>query len=423
VARDLLCFSHLRWDFVYQRPNHLMARAARDRRVFFVEEPVTEPAPTPHVRLVDRGGLTVVTPVLPPLGGADAGPILRDLINHLVRTERIDCPVLWYVTPMALPWTRHLEPAATVYDSMDYLPGFRGAPPGLLELEDELLARADLVFAGGASLHRRMAGRHRSAHCFPSSVDLAHFRAARAARPEPADQSPIGRPRVGYAGVVDERIDLDLIDGVAAARPEIQLVLVGPLAKIDPADIPVRPNIHRLGLKPYAELPAYLGGWDVGWMPFARNDATRYISPTKTPEYLAAGLPVVSTSIHDVVEPYGVGGLVTIADSVEDSVAAIEAAIAGRHAPQDRVDAFLATTSWDRTWAAMARLIDEATGDRAAETDQAGPMEGQVNAERPARDRRPSSSEERLVRRTGLALAGVQPITEPTLAVLPGTAE
>jgi len=366
VARDLLCFSHLRWDFVYQRPNHLMARAARDRRVFFVEEPVTEPAPTPHLRLVDRAGLTVVTPILPPLDGADPQPILRDLIDHLVLTERIDRPVLWYVTPMALPWTRHLEAAATVYDSMDYLPGFRGAPPELLELEDELLARADLVFAGGASLHRRMAGRHLSAHCFPSSVDLAHFGAARSGLAEPADQALIRRPRVGYAGVIDERIDLDLIDGVARERPEIELVLVGPIAKIDPTDVPARPNIHRLGMKPYSELPSYLAGWDVGWMPFARNDATRYISPTKTPEYLAAGLPVVSTSIHDVVEPYGVGGLVTIADTLDATVAAIDAAVAGRHPAQEHVDAFLATTSWDWTWAAMARLIDERTGDRTA---------------------------------------------------------
>jgi glycosyltransferase involved in cell wall biosynthesis len=400
VARDLVCFSHLRWDFVYQRPNHLMARAARDRRVFFVEEPVVEPAPTAHLRLVNRGGVIVATPILPesrPI--PDPIAVLRDLVDHLVRSERIDDPVLWYYTPMALPWTQHLDRSTTVYDSMDYLAGFRGAPPELLDREHELLRQADLVFCGGASLYRRMQVRHEAAHCFPSSVDLRHFRSARSGIAEPADQACLARPRVGYAGVIDERIDLDLIDGVAAARPDLAIVLLGPVAKIDAADLPDRPNVHGLGMKPYAELPAYLGGWDVGWMPFARNDATRYISPTKTPEYLAAGLPVVSTSIHDVVEPYGQTGIVAIADTVEDTVAAIDAALQGRAAPQDRVDAFLATRSWDRTWAAMARLLGE-----------------RDRPELPARDRRvatrPSTARRRERR--------VSPLAAPTL--VPGGA-
>jgi UDP-galactopyranose mutase len=364
VARDLVCFSHLRWDFVYQRPNHLMARAARDRRVFFVEEPVEEEAPTAHLRLLDREGVVVATPVLPldrPAGGDTA--TLRQLVDHLVRSERIVRPVLWYYTPMALPWTRHLAGATVVYDSMDYLAGFRGAPAGLLELETELLERAGLVFCGGVSLHQRMSGRHGSAHCFPSSVDLAHFRQARHDVPEPGDQARIPPPRVGYAGVIDERIDLGLIDGVAAARPDWSIVLLGPIAKLEPSDLPDRPNIHRLGMKPYAELPRYLAGWDVGWMPFARNEATRFISPTKTPEYLAAGLPVVSTSIRDVVDPYGQRGLAAIADSVGSSVSAIDAALRGRRPEAERVDGFLAARSWDRTWSSMAQLVDRETGD------------------------------------------------------------
>jgi glycosyl transferase family 1 len=358
VARDLVCFSHLRWDFVYQRPNHLMAHAARDRRVVFVEEPVVEPAPTPHLRLVDREGVLVATPVLPPERAGNDPSTLRDLVDHLVRSERIEEPALWYYTPMALPWSRHLDRAATVYDSMDYLPGFRGAPAGLLELEDELLRQADLVFCGGVSLHERMAGHHASAHCFPSSVDVPHFGRARQGLADPPDQASIPRPRLGYAGVIDERIDLELLDGVAAARPDLQIVLVGPIVKIDPSAVPSRPNIHHLGMKPYAELPEYLAGWDVGWMPFARNEATRFISPTKTPEYLAAGLPVISTSIRDVVEPYGQRRLVVIADTVDETVAAIDAALAGDRAPQVAVDSFLATRSWDLTWRAMAGLLD-----------------------------------------------------------------
>lgn len=359
MARDVLCLSHLRWDFVYQRPNHLMSRAARDRRVFFVEEPVSAGDDGPGLRTVVREGVTVVTPTIPDgLDEAATESALAALVDGLTRGERIDRPVVWYYTPMALPWTRRINAAGVVYDSMDYLAGFRGAPPRLLELEDALLGRADLVFTGGASLHRRMSGRHPDVHCFPSSVDLAHFRRARTAQPEPPDQLGIPRPRLGYAGVVDERVDLELIDGVAAARPDVSIVLLGPIAKIAPEDIPDRPNIVRLGLKPYAQLPAYLAGWDAGWMPFARNEATRYISPTKTPEYLAAGRPVISTSIHDVVEPYSRLGFVTIADGVDETLGALDRIATGVVPDQRAVDAFLATGSWDRTWAAMAELVD-----------------------------------------------------------------
>src|SRR4051794_18553437 len=359
VARDLVCLSHLRWDFVYQRPNHLMERAARDRRVFFVEEPVHEPDASPRVRRTLRGRVVVVTPVLPEgLDPATTNQILESLLQRFVRAEAIVRPVLWFVTPMAVPWTRRIEASAVVFDSMDYLAGFRGAPPGLVDLENELIARADVVFTGGASLHGRMRGRHPNSHCFPSSVDLAHFAQARRRCADPADQAVIPRPRIGYAGVIDERIDVELIDGVAAALPRVSIVLVGPIAKIDPATIPARPNIHQLGLKRYEDLPDYLSGWDVGWMPFARNDATRYISPTKTPEYLAAGLPVVSTSIHDVVHPYGESELVAIADDVAASVDAVQAAIDGTRPSPAAVDAFLARTSWDRTWAAMADIVD-----------------------------------------------------------------
>jgi UDP-galactopyranose mutase len=337
VVRDVLCLSHLRWDFVYQRPNHLMVRAARGRRVYFVEEPEfgeaqLDGADQPHLRRAVRDGVQVVTPVVPSgLSESFLRTALARLMDELAASEEMVEPILWYYTPMALPWTRHLRRSALVYDSMDFLAGFRGAPAGLLHLEDELLQGADLVFSGGARLHGRLATRGANSHCFPSSVDVGHFVAARAAMPEPLDQASIARPRIGYAGVIDERLDLGLIDSVAAQRPDWQIVLVGPIAKIDPTHISQRPNVHQLGLKAYAELPAYLGGWDVGWMPFARNEATDFISPTKTPEYLAAGLPVVSTSIHDVINPYGRLGLARITDSAADTVAAVEAALnAGR---------------------------------------------------------------------------------------------
>jgi UDP-galactopyranose mutase len=204
-------------------------------------------------------------------------------------------------------------------------------------------------------------------HAFPSSVDVAHFAQARtvAGSPEPTDQASMGHPRIGFFGVIDERMDYDLLAGVASARPAWHLVLVGPTAKVDPASLPTAANIHYLGPKPYAALPTYIAGWDVAMLPFARNDATRFISPTKTPEYLAAGKPVVSTSIRDVVRPYGQCGLARIADAVDDFVAAVEAALA--ESPADRLraaDAFLTHTSWDGTWAQMRQLIDEVIASR-----------------------------------------------------------
>jgi glycosyltransferase involved in cell wall biosynthesis len=384
VARDLVCLSHLRWDFVYQRPNHLMARAARDRRVFFVEEPLREDVDRSSWRHADRGGVRVATPVLPEtLDPTCEEQALAELLESLLLENRVDRPIAWFITPMALPWTKRLVDAASavVYDSMDYLPGFRGAPPRLLELEEELIERADLVFAGGASLHRRMQLRHRASHRFPSSIDVSHFAAARGGLPDPIDQAGIPAPRIGYAGVIDERLDLDLVAAVADARPNLSVVLVGPVVKIDPTDLPARPNVHTLGLKPYAELPAYLAGWDIGWMPFAHNDATRYISPTKTPEYLAAGLPVVSTSIDDVVEPYGRLGLVAIADTVAGTLAAVDAVFAGQRPSHAAVDTFLAAGSWDRTWAAMDTLIDAVV----AQHDAQRPVAGGRDASRPRR--------------------------------------
>ncbi len=363
---DFLCFSHLRWDFVYQRPNHLLARAARRHRVFFVEEPVRDAA-IPHLATTRRDGVTVVVPHIP-AGDRDAEEReLRMLIDELVRGERLSRPIVWYYTPMALPWTRDAANGAslTVYDCMDHLAGFLGAPDDLLDLEQELIESADVVFTGGASLHALKRRSHRAVHCFPSSVDTAHFGKAREPQAEPSDQARIPRPRIGYYGVVDERIDLDLLRDIATRRPDWQLVVLGPVVKIAPTALPDAPNIHYLGPKPYAELPGYLAGWDVAMMPFARNAATRYISPTKTPEYLAGGRPVASTSIHDVVTPYGDAGLVHIGDTAEEFEAAILRALDEDTASlRRRADAFLADQSWDRTWAAMEGLIEESLAGR-----------------------------------------------------------
>ena len=275
--------------------------------------------------------------------------------------------------PRYLYWADHLgllvweEMPSAYYDCMDELAAFAGAPPEMTERENELFERADLVFTGGQALFEAKRHRHPSVHPFPSSVDIAHFSRARRAQRDPADQAFIARPRLGFYGVIDERLDVGLIGRLAALRPEWQIVLVGPVVKIDPAMLPRAANIHYLGPKPYDLLPAYLSGWDVAMLPFDRNDATRYISPTKTPEYLAAGRPVVSTTIRDVVRTYGMRGLARIADSPEEFAAAIEAALADDPVERRReADAFLTRTSWDGTWARMYQLIASVMTRRAA---------------------------------------------------------
>jgi glycosyltransferase involved in cell wall biosynthesis len=367
---DIVCLSHLRWDFVFQRPQHLMSRAARDRRVFYVQPPIGSKYPDRYVVKRRARGLSIVVPVLGPgMGAASLSPVkeaarlaaLRDRIDELIENEGIRNYVLWYYTPMAIPVSRQLDPVAVVYDCMDELALFKRAPRRLLEYEAELFDRADVVFTGGRSLYEAKRTRHPNVHPLPSSVDVAHFARARDVVADPADQAALPHPRLGYFGVIDERMDMKLVQAVADARPDWSIVMVGPVAKITKRDTARARNIHYLGKKSYDELPAYLAGWDVALLPFARNEATRFVSPTKTPEYLAAGRPVVSTSIRDVVHPYGVQGLVRIADSAAEYVAAVEEALTEDPGPRvRRADLFLARLSWDRTWAAMDQLLQQA---------------------------------------------------------------
>jgi UDP-galactopyranose mutase len=268
---------------------------------------------------------------------------------------------------MALAYSRHLQPEIIVYDCMDELSAFRNAPAELLAHEEELLHRADIVFTGGHSLYESKRHRHHAVHAFPSSIDKGHFGQARAVLPEPDDQAGMGSPRIGFAGVIDERMDLALLRGVAERRPDWHIVMIGPVVKIDKATLPRNPNIHYLGQKPYGSLPAYMSHWNAAILPFAHNESTRFISPTKTPEYLAAGLPVVSTSIRDVVRPYGALDLVRITDAVDGFVEALDLAITRDRTDAvrwARIDAYLSGLSWDRTWESMARLISRARLDR-----------------------------------------------------------
>ena len=367
----LLCFSHLRWDFVTQRPQHLMRRFAAGHRVFFWEEPIgcDEPMPYLEHHYYADDQVVALRPRLPlTLPVTEHEAALKRLLDHFIATCVPTPPIAWFYTPMMWGWARPLQTAAVVYDCMDELSAFAHADPLLVQRESALLQAADVVFTGGRSLYEAKRRRHDNVHAFPSSIEAEHFAVARGAAEEPADQRELPGPRLGYYGVIDERLDLQLIDAVAAARPDWQIVMIGPVVKIGEAELPRRANIHWLGGRSYAELPTYLRGWDVALMPFAINEATRYISPTKTPEYLAGGKPVVSTPIADVVSDYGRLDAVAIAGTPDAFVQACEQAL--KLPPQGpwlrAADAVLAATSWDKTQAQMEALIDKAMTARKA---------------------------------------------------------
>ncbi len=385
----ILVYSHLRWDSVFQRPQQIISRLVRTRSVLFIEEPSPLSAgermnrwdvthPLPHLRVCRPR-------MASPVAGFDARhiPTLIGMLRSLLADVLIDRHVAWLYSPMAVSLARSLAPEVLVYDCMDELSGFLHAPPDIAEREAELLRWADVAFTGGPSLYRAKRARHANIHCFPSSVDAAHFGKACNGTVDHAEQRHLARPRLGFFGVLDERLDTALIREVAEARPEWQIVLVGPVAKISPSALPRLPNIHYMGSRPYAELPSFLAGWDVCLLPFALNAATRYISPTKTLEYMAAERPIVSTPITDVVEPYS--DVVAIAQSPDEFVDACDRSLretdAHRAIRVRRMRAVLARTSWDATVHAMERELSKASVRRRIEEDSA-PTIGTASAQR-----------------------------------------
>jgi UDP-galactopyranose mutase len=375
----LICFSHLRWNFVFQRPQHLMSRFGSEMKVVYWEEPIEiGPDESAYLKVQeaeDAPNVRVAVPHLPqgmPEEAREAA--LKRLLDAHVASIRGPL-IAWYYTPMMLPFSAHLEADVTVFDAMDELSKFRFAPVKLLELEQALIDKADIVFTGGSSLYEAKKDRHANVHCFPSSVDRAHFAKARARTFDPADQEELPKPRLGFYGVIDERFDTELLDKVAAARPDWSFVMVGPVVKIAEDDLPKRPNIHYLGPKAYGQLPSYLAGWDVALMPFAMNESTQFISPTKTPEYLAGGKAVVSTPIKDVVRHYGHLEGVKIASTPEEFVDACEEALELSRHPESgwlaEADLMLSASSWDITQARMAGLIADLMGLRTGATNPA----------------------------------------------------
>ena len=368
----MVCFAHLRWNLVFQRPQHIMTRLADSFDVLYWEEPREETdCTTARIEREQLGeGIERLVPVLPAglaesARDAQLAGLLEDVLADITGPR-----IFWYYTPMMLGFSAAAQADLVVYDCMDELANFAFAPADIAVREAALMARADLVLCGGKSLYEARIGRHPEIHCIPSGVDVAHFARGADGLPDPVDQAGLPRPRLGFYGVIDERMDLQLLAEIAAARPAWSFVMVGPVVKITPADLPQAPNIHWLGRKDYAELPAYAGGWDIALMPFARNASTEFISPTKTPEYMASGLPVVSTSIRDVVSGYGGLNAIRIADdpahfieACEDLLAAPETA---RAAWRAEARDCLADKSWDGIAARITRELDSALAARRA---------------------------------------------------------
>ena len=364
----LIVFSHLRWGFVFQRPQHVLTRLARHFDVYFVEEPVfAEGLPT-LASSTQQGGVQVITPrtsVTAPGFHDDQLAVVKPLVEHFIATKQLVDPIVWLYTPMALPLIADLEPRAVVYDCMDDLASFKFAPPELVAREAALMAQANVVFTGGPSLYEARQGSHPNLHCLPSAVDARHFSPARleATSEEGVSAAALHRgmphPRLGFFGVIDERLDLDLVAGIADQRPGWHIVMVGPVVKIDSASLPQRPNILWAGMQRYEALPHLMSNWDVCLLPFALNEATRFISPTKTLEYLAGGKPVVSTPIRDVVSLYG--SAVHIAATADEFVSAAEVALTqGPTAFADwraRAQGLVNGCTWDGTAEAMAKSL------------------------------------------------------------------
>jgi UDP-galactopyranose mutase len=349
-----------------------MSRFARDMDVIYWEEPIEiGPRETAFLQVCqaqDAPNVRIVVPHMPQGIPDDAREAaLQRLLDAHLATVR-GALIAWYYTPMMLSFSRDIDPDLTVYDAMDELSKFKFAPARLLDMEQELIDRADIVFTGGSSLYEAKKDRHGNVHCFPSSVDRAHFCKARSRQSEPADQADLPRPRLGFYGVIDERFDTALLDEAARMRPDWSFVMVGPVVKISEDELPRGPNIHYLGSKTYDQLPAYLSGWDVALMPFAMNESTLFISPTKTPEYLAGGKPVVSTPIRDVVRHYGKLEGVKFASTGPEFVAACEAALELSRNPESgwlaEADLLLSAASWNTTQARMAGLVAELLGTR-----------------------------------------------------------
>lgn len=344
---DMIVFCHLRWDFVYQRPQHILSRLSKEYRILVVEEPVhfeSMKKSTFEIREINSQ-IHVCQPHVSDM--EEIGPYLKKHLKNTVFS------VGWFYSAAFVSVLDTLECETVVYDCMDELTLFKGASQKLVDQENLLLSAADVVYTGGKSLYESKKLKHHNVFCFPSSVDITHFSGAKdKVSTMPDDLKGISTPIVGYYGVIDERIDLRLLKNAAAKSPNYSFVMIGPICKIEESDLPRAKNIHYLGMKSYEDLPNYLQYFDVAMMPFALNDSTKFISPTKTLEYMAAGKPIISTRIKDVERDYS--DCVMLVDSSDEFTLALKFPMQNF---EEKYKFILEKTSWNATVEKMNSMI------------------------------------------------------------------
>lgn len=372
----IIVFSHLRWEFVWQRPQQILSRLANSNPVLFIEEPMYDLAPgdNPNISLFHAAtNISVASPHFPVGQAASAGELQQMVKNAIesVGSAAFGRPLLWYYNPTMADWSMDLvDHRGVVYDCMDELAQFDYAPDGLIESESRLIEKADIVFAGGYELWLKKRKQHKNAHFFGCGVEYGHFAQAQDAELEiPSDVTGLPSPVIGWFGVIDERFDCDLLREAATLRPDWSFVMVGPVVKIDPSVLPRGHNIHWLGQRAYAELPGYCKAFDACMMWFALNDATEFINPTKALEYLATGKPVFATAVRDVVRQYT--EVINICATARQLVNSMELALASDQSQQRQMGIEMAkASSWEAAVARMKHLMEKVIAEREAVASQ-----------------------------------------------------
>jgi len=312
----LIVFSHIRWNCIYQRPQNLMSRLAYHYRVLFIEEPIYEQTVSryPTLEYSCQGpNIEVLTPRtgVPTAGfNQQQASILAPLLEEYLLANCIEDYAIWFYTPMAYSFIDYLQPKAVIYDCTEIDSERDEDSMEWREMEEALVDHADTIFTSGPSLYDSKRDIHPNVHCLPNAVDMVHFSPERLLQTSHSStdvaqlQEKIGFPRLGFFGVIDERIDFDLLAKVAEARPDWNIVMLGPIKNVNESELPKYPNIHWLGMHSYERLPYFLATWDVCFLPYIVNDLTGFINPCQTLEYMAAEKPVVSTAIPDIAAMY-----------------------------------------------------------------------------------------------------------------------
>lgn len=326
----IIVHCHLRWDGVWQRPQQFLSRLAKKHPVLFCEGPtLVNEEITPRFEIKEASNaenVLVMQTFFPASKFSDGAWVDSERLRLLKEalagelSGQFDSPVQWFYDPMAVTaYAGNIGERAIVYDCMDQLSQFKFAPPELIQREVTLLEKADVVFCGGRKLREAKSRINSNCHFYGCGVDVEHFGKARLEEtPLPEDLQKMSRPVLGYFGVVDERLDYGLIAALADANPKWSVAIIGPVVKVDPASLPTRPNLYWLGRREYQQLPGYTKGFDVCLMPFALNEATEYINPTKACEYMATGTQIVSTAVPDVVSNFS--EVVDVAQNQEEFI-------------------------------------------------------------------------------------------------------